>query len=246
MKGPLGRKVTAPKKFDPKVLFPISRTEQRKGVFEKTDISTIKGADVWNIYELLWIDKNNNSHHNELSISLNCTSKNTVESKSMKLFLGSLVHKKFKKFSEVKNVIKRHIEAVTKSKIKIGKIYTKQDATECEIKISPKVKPLKESLYTARKRKNFKTYVFKAFRSLCPVTNQPDIADIYLVADLNAQNKKDISEYLGSFFEKNGFHERCVEEMFFELKRKKYLIKSIEGYFERRGGIAIIPRRYSV
>ena len=55
MKGPLGRKVTAPKKFDPKVLFPISRTEQRKGVFEKIDISTIKGADVWNIYELLWI-----------------------------------------------------------------------------------------------------------------------------------------------------------------------------------------------
>ena len=88
--------------------------------------------------------------------------------------------------------------------------------------------------------------MFKAFRSLCPVTNQPDIADIYLIADLNAQNKKDISEYLGSFFEKNGFHERCVEEMFFELKRTKYLIKSIEGYFERRGGIAIIPRRYSV
>ena len=246
MKGPLGKKVAASKKFDPKVLFPISRTEQRKGVFEKTDFSKIKGDDVWNIHELLWIDKKNNSHHSELSISLNCTSKNTVESKSMKLFLGSLVHKKFKNISEVKSLIKRHIEAVTKSKIKLGKIYTKQDATECEIKISSKVKPLKESSYKASKRKNFKTYVFKAFRSLCPVTNQPDIADIYLVADLNAHNKKDISEYLGSFFEKNGFHERCVEEIFFELKRKKYLIKSIEGYFERRGGIAIIPRRYSV
>ena len=96
------------------------------------------------------------------------------------------------------------------------------------------------------KRKKFERYVFKAFRSLCPVTNQPDIADIYLVADLNSQNKKDISDYLGSFFEKNGFHERCVEEIFLELTRKKYLIKRIEGYFERRGGIAIIPRRYSV
>ena len=55
MKGPLGKKVAAPKKFDPKVLFPISRTEQRKGVFCKTDISTIMGDDVWNIHELLWI-----------------------------------------------------------------------------------------------------------------------------------------------------------------------------------------------
>ena len=53
MKGPLGKKVAAPKKFDPKVLFPISRTEQRKGVFEKTDFSKIKGDDVWNIHELL-------------------------------------------------------------------------------------------------------------------------------------------------------------------------------------------------
>ena len=246
MKGPLGKKVAAPKKFDPKVLFPISRSEQRKGVVDKTDITTIKGDDVWNIHELLWIDKNNNSHNNELSISLNCTSKNTVESKSMKLFLGSLVHKKFKNISEVKNVIKRHIEAVAKSKIKIGKIYTKQNATECSIKVSSRTKPLRESSYTASKRRNFKTYMFKAFRSLCPVTNQPDIADIYIIADLNAQNKEDISEYLGSFFEKNGFHERCVEEIFLELKRKKYFIKSIEGYFERRGGIAIIPRRYSV
>ena len=246
MKGPLGKKVAAPKKFDPKVLFPISRTDQRKGVFEKTDFSKVKGDDVWNIHELLWIDKKNNSHHNELSISLNCTSKNTIESKSMKLFLGSLVHKKFKNISEVKNVIKRHIEVVTKSKIKIGKIHRKQNANECEIKISSKVKPLKESSYTPNKRKKFECYVFKAFRSLCPVTNQPDIADIYLVADINTQNKKDISEYLGSFFEKNGFHERCIEEMFLELKRKKYFVKSIEGYFERRGGIAIIPRRYTV
>ena len=246
MKGPLGKKVATPNKFDPKVLFPISRTEQRKGVFDKTDINNIKGDDVWNIHELLWIDKKNNSHHKELSIRLNCTSKNTVESKSMKLFLGSLVYRQFKNISDVKKVIKRHIGAVTKSKIKIGKIYTKQDAAECEIKIPSKVKPLTESSYTACKRKNFKTYVFKAFRSLCPVTNQPDIADIYLVADLNSQNKRDISEYLGSFFEKNGFHERCVEEIFLELKRKKYFIKSIEGYFERRGGIAIIPRRYTV
>ncbi len=214
MKGPLGKKVAAPKKFDPKVLFPISRTDQRKGVFEKTDFSKIKGDDVWNIHELLWIDKKNNSHHNELSISLNCTSKNTIESKSMKLFLGSLVHKKFENISEVKNVIKRHIEAVTKSKIKLGKIYTKQNANECEIKISSKVKPLKESSYKASKRKNFKTYVFKAFRSLCPVTNQPDIADIYLVADINAQNKKIYQSILAAFLKKMAFMKDALKRYF--------------------------------
>ena len=65
----------------------------------------------------------------------------------MKLFLGSLVHKKFENISEVKNVIKRHIEAVTKSKIKLGKIYTKQIANECEIKISSKVILLVFTIY---------------------------------------------------------------------------------------------------
>ena len=179
MKGPLGKKVAAPKKFDPKVLFPISRTEQRKGVFEKTDISTIKGDDVWNIYELLWIDKNNNSHHNELSISLNCTSKNTVESKSMKLFLGSLVFKKFKNISEVKNIIKRHIEAVTKSKIKFGKIYPKQNANECEIKISSKVKPLKESSYMTKKRKKYEKcgqhYILIPYELYCSLLTNNNI-----------------------------------------------------------------------
>ena len=106
MKGPLGKKVAAPKKFDPKVLFPISRTDQRKGVFEKTDFSKVKGDDVWNIHELLWIDKKNNSHHNELSISslfiIFCKTF-LIESLHLNIFVNTVVAKclHFKRFSNV-------------------------------------------------------------------------------------------------------------------------------------------------
>jgi len=54
-----------------------------------------------------------------------------------------------------------------------------------------------------------------------------------------------MQNYLGSFFEKEAFHELCVEQIFEDLKSFNYLFSMVEGYFERRGGIAIIPRRYS-
>ena len=46
-----------------------------------------------------------------------------------------------------------------------------------------------------------------------------------------------------TFFDKECFHELCVEYIFSDLIRAGYKINSVEGYFERRGGIAIIPVR---
>ena len=87
----------------------ISRKEARKDFngFESY------GLDIWNACEFSYL-LNGKPKIVVLEISIPSNSKYTIESKSMKLFLGSLVYKKFKNISEVKNVIKRHIEDVTK------------------------------------------------------------------------------------------------------------------------------------
>ena len=233
MAGPLGKKVAIPDSFDPKILFPISRDNQRKD----KDLILEKGVDIWNLHEIFWLNQDSVSNHNELSIHIPADSKFTVESKSLKLFLNSLIHKRFESLKEVIDTIKKHVENLVETSIEIDEIHLKKELSSKKIIINsdfshaPKV-----SKYSAITR-------FSGFRSLCPVTAQPDVADIYIDGAINPEDTINISKYLGTFFDKECFHELCVECIFSDLIKAGYKINSVEGYFERRGGIAIIPVR---
>ena len=233
MAGPLGKKVAIPNSFSPEILFAISRDNQRKD----KDLIFEKGMDIWNLHEIFWLNQDSVSNHNELSIHIPADSKFTVESKSLKLFVNSLIHKRFESQKEVTDTIKRHLENLIETSIKIDDIHPKKMLCSKKIIINsdfshaPKV-----SNYSATTR-------FSGFRSLCPVTAQPDLADIYIDGAINPEDKVNISKYLGTFFDKECFHELCVEVIFSDLIRAGYKINSVEGYFERRGGIAIIPVR---
>tara|TARA_A100001388_G_scaffold203724_1_gene154707 strand:- start:12 stop:722 length:711 start_codon:yes stop_codon:yes gene_type:complete len=233
MAGPLGKKVAIPDSFNPKILFPISRDNQRKD----KDLIFEKGVDIWNLHEIFWLNQDSISNHNELSIHIPADSKFTVESKSLKLFVNSLIHKRFESLKEVIDTIKKHVENLIETSIKIDEIHLKKELNSKKIIInsdfshSPKV-----SDHSAVTR-------FSGFRSLCPVTAQPDVADIYINGAIEPEDTINISKYLGTFFDKECFHELCVEYIFSDLIRAGYKINSVEGYFERRGGIAIIPVR---
>ena len=235
MAGLLGKKVSNPKEFSPEILFPIERQEQRKHL----NNSDFKGEDIWNIHELLWIDNNDCHHHNEISIVIPCSSANIVESKSLKLFISSVVHKRFKSLPEVNGLIKHHIEELVEADIEINNVYKKPDAKVLSVMRGKEINHSPESASVSE------LFCFKGFRSLCPVTQQPDIADIFIEASLSETDQDNIANYLGSFFEKEAFHELCIEQIFEDLKSFNYSFSKVEGYFERRGGIAIIPRRYS-
>ena len=233
MAGPLGKKVAVPDSFSPEILFPISRDNQRKD----KDLIFEKGMDIWNLHEIFWLNQESVSNHNELSIQIPADSKFTVESKSLKLFVNSLIHTRFESLKEVTDTIKSHVENLIETSIKISDIHPKKELSSKKIIInsdfshSPKV-----SDHSAVTR-------FSGFRSLCPVTAQPDVADIYIDGAINPEDTINISKYLGTLFDKECFHELCVEYIFSDLIKAGYKINSVEGYFERRGGIAIIPVR---
>ena len=121
MTGPLGKKVDAPSSFAPEILFSISRDEQRY----KKQLINQDGVDIWNIHELFWVDKKGHAYHDEVSIHIPAQSPNTVESKSLKLFINSLIHQRFVNLDDVKNVIKLHLEQLLDAEISIGKVHKK-------------------------------------------------------------------------------------------------------------------------
>ena len=82
------------------------------------------------------------------------------------------------------------------------------------------------------------------FTSLCPITGQPDFAEIRIcyIPDRRMVESKSLKLYLGSFRQHGAFHEDCVNIIMKDLIRlmdPKYI--EVTGFFTPRGGISIHP-----
>ena len=82
------------------------------------------------------------------------------------------------------------------------------------------------------------------FTSLCPITGQPDYAEIRIeyIPDVKMVESKSLKLYLFSFRNHGDFHEDCVNKIMkdlIHLMNPKYI--EVSGFFTPRGGISIYP-----
>ena len=82
------------------------------------------------------------------------------------------------------------------------------------------------------------------FTSLCPITGQPDFAEIKIayIPGKRMVESKSLKLYLFSFRNHGDFHEDCVNTIMKDLVRlmePKYI--EVVGLFTPRGGISIYP-----
>ena len=193
----------------------------------------IFGIDIWNAYDFMYLDVNKVPHLVVLEIIIPSDSDLIIESKSMKLYLNHFYNKTYRTKNDILKIIKKDIETKIKSKIKV-KFLTKFSNEPNTVNLNS----LKSKLTPPKK-----ILKFNGFRSICPVTSQPDFANIYIYTDKSVDTKW-LKKYLMSFVDHGGFHEQCIELIFTEIK-SRFHIKHIEvcGRFQRRGGIDINPIR---
>ena len=82
------------------------------------------------------------------------------------------------------------------------------------------------------------------FTTLCPITGQPDFAELKImyIPDERMVESKSLKLYLFSFRNHGDFHEDCVNTIMKDLVKlmnPKYL--EVKGLFVPRGGISIYP-----
>ena len=82
------------------------------------------------------------------------------------------------------------------------------------------------------------------FTTLCPITGQPDFAEIRIsyIPDVRMVESKSLKLYLFSFRSHGGFHEDCVNMIMKDLVAlmdPKYI--EVTRFFTPRGGISIFP-----
>ena len=266
---PLGKKSTYINHYDASLLFAIPRISKRQEIGVDDNNLPFFGFDIWNHYEVSWLNLNGKPMIAIAEIIYPCTSKNIIESKSMKLYFNSFNNTKFDNITELENIIKTDISNKILANVECSLIPINCHNTFSYIKSSnynPSViydpshnyqcldeldivctsyLPKPEYLHLDQNNNNITEYLYSnLLKSNCLVTNQPDWGSIYIIYSGNKINHPSLLKYIVSLRDHNEFHEQCVERVFMDIMQycqPKEL--TVYARYTRRGGLDINPYR---
>jgi 7-cyano-7-deazaguanine reductase len=245
---PLGRAVAYRDTLDPTLLFPIARDEARNRGGVSADL--FDGVDVWRAYELSWLDPSGKPNVAIAEIVYSANSPHIVESKSLKLFLGSFNNHVFDDVMVVQQTVEREISGC------IGAEATAEIFMPTQWRESRIAEPTGECIDQEPWRRgdgrvwaetefSRETLVSNLLRSLCPVTGQPDWGTVLVDYAGRKLNRGSILDYLVHHRSYQGFHEECCERLFSEVVRIcEPSTLAVACCYTRRGGIDINPVRW--
>ena len=252
---PLGHATTYAERYDPSLLYAVERKPLRDdlGLAEPLPF---RGVDRWNAYELSWLDARGKPQIAIASFDVPADSPRIVESKSVKLYLTAFNLTRFPGADEVAATIAGDVGAATGASLTValatsdrfGTVAFGEPRGESLDAIAVDVDsfvPRPEALATSRERADERLYT-RLFRSVCPVTGQPDYATIEIAYRGSRIDRAGLLRYLVSFRRDAGFHEHCAERIFADIWRRcAPQSLSIYARFTRRGGVDINPYRTS-
>jgi 7-cyano-7-deazaguanine reductase len=250
----LGRAVAWPRRPAPEVLFPIPRAAQRArlGLGEALPFH---GVDVWNAWELSWCDPRGKPEVAIAELRVPATSPNLIESKSLKLYLGSFQFERLSAESlrsrivdELSQAAGAEVAVVLRDPRHWHESPPREPAGASidglELAIDHYGPPRPEFLVADPSTRADETLTSALLKSNCPVTGQPDWASVAIAYRGPRIDRAGLLRYLVSFRDHADFHEHCVERIFVELfARCRPERLSVYARYTRRGGLDINPYR---
>lgn len=255
---PLGQNSSYPDQYNPSLLFPIPRSENRlKLNIQPNQALPFIGVDLWNAFELSWLNQRGKPQIALAEFQIPADSPNMIESKSFKLYLNSLNNARFEDANEVKEKITTDLSMVAGSKILTRIISTEFAAKKgiqemdgvlldrLDIEIDPYLAADPTLLeVNASFGPVEQCLVSHLLKSNCPVTGQPDWASVQIRYQGRPILEEGLLRYLIGFRQLGEFHEHCVETIFCDIKRQCKPEKlSVYARYTRRGGLDINPFR---
>ena len=250
---PLGKETEYPQEYAPEALFPVARSENRSFLGIGVDLP-FHGSDLWNAWELTWLNDDGKPVVATATFEVPVTSPNIIESKSLKLYLGSFAMSRFGDSKEVRSTIADDLSDIA------GEPVSASISTEM-IRRSGSFDTLPGECIDDLAIRNFEPGVDPGLlaasdeiveealhshllRSHCPVTNQPDSGSVLVRYRGPKIDPAGLLAYIVSFRQHNDFHEACVERMFVDIQRRcRPEQLTVYARYNRRGGIDINPFR---
>jgi len=254
---PLGKTTVYADRYDASLLFPIPRQAKRDEI-GVTGPLPFHGEDVWNAYELSWLDGRGKPVVALAEFRVPAGSPNIIESKSFKLYLNGFSQERVTDRAALIATLTRDLSAAAGAPIEVtltdpqarGHAVTDLDGTlvdDLAIDIDDYGPPQADYLVADTSQPVVEeALVSNLLRSNCPVTDQPDWGSVQIRYRGAPIDQAGLLRYLVSFRNHNEFHEQCVERIFVDVMqrcRPEHL--SVYARYTRRGGLDINPYRSS-
>jgi 7-cyano-7-deazaguanine reductase len=251
----LGKKAEYVTTYKPSLLDSIPRAQQRSALGVMDDALPFRGLDIWNAFEFTWLNAKGKPEVAQLQLQVPAKSANIIESKSLKLYLGSYSNTKFAHRGEVISTLEADLTLAARDQVSVtlmspeqvyqnglgtlvGQCLDQLDLDIDEYYWAPDFLSLssevivRESLYT------------HLFRSLCPITGQPDFASISIQYNGKNISHEGLLKYLVSYRQHQEFGEQIVERIFVDIMNRCMPDRlHVMARFTRRGGIDLNPSR---
>jgi 7-cyano-7-deazaguanine reductase len=248
---PLGGATAYPDRYDASLLFAIQRAAQRNalGIVAALPFS---GVDIWTAYEVSWLNRRGKPVVAVAEIRIGADSPAIVESKSLKLYLGSFAQERVATVAVLARTIAADLSRVcgapvgvsihpSAAALRVAELpgSSIDDRAVAADGAAPQAQLLRRGASFAEE-----SLRSALFRSNCPVTGQPDYADVLVRYRGPRIDRASLLEYLLSYRRHGAFHETCVERMFMDIGlRCRTERLTVYARFLRRGGIDINPFR---
>jgi 7-cyano-7-deazaguanine reductase len=252
---PLGKSSAYQSTYAPELLFPIPR-QQKRDELQLTGTLPFFGVDIWNAYELSWLNMRGKPQVAIATISAPADSPNIIESKSFKLYLNSFNQTRLVNSDALLALMRDDLAAgfgapvhivLTQpdgfEKVKMGELEgLLLDRLDIEV---DQYSPSPELLTSAKDEAPVaETLISHLLKSNCLVTGQPDWASVQIRYVGPQIEQEGLLKYLIGFREHNEFHEQCVERIFVDILRQCAPQKlAVYARYTRRGGLDINPWR---
>lgn len=250
---PLGKQSDYATTYQPDLLCPITRKNNRFDI-GITGALPFQGNDIWNAFELSWLNMKGKPVVAIAEIILPCESPNLVESKSIKLYLNSLNNTKFASFDTVREVITRDMTQAAQAPVSV-KLISLQEASLAricqfngicldELDVTCDTYHTEPAFLTTENTVVTETVYSDLLKSNCLVTAQPDWGSVQITYTGKKIHHEGLLKYIVSFRQHNEFHEHCVERIFMDIMKHCAPEKLfVYGRYTRRGGLDINPYR---
>jgi 7-cyano-7-deazaguanine reductase len=248
---PLGRDTAYPAQYDASLLYPIPRAAARAELGLAGDALPFIGFDRWQAFELSWLDARGKPHVATATLRVPAGSPNLVESKSLKLYLNSFNASRFDNADAVRARIEADLSQAAGAPVEMAfglPAMTAEAGADSidglDIAIDHYGPPDAALLSADAGDIVEETLTSALLKSNCPVTGQPDWADVTIAYRGPRIDRAGLLRYLVGFRDHAEFHEQCVERIFIDLlARCAPQTLSVEARYTRRGGLDINPWR---
>ena len=253
----LGKPVAYRDEYDASLLFPIPRALKRAELGIGGTLP-FHGVDVWNAYELSWLDTRGKPIVALAEFRVPAASPNIIESKSFKLYLNTFAQTRLDGIDEVVQRLRRDLSAAAGAEVGVilrsARDFPRQQLHELDgdviddldVDIEAYDEPQPAYLVADQAAIVDECLVSHLLKSNCPVTGQPDWASVQIRYRGPRLDRAGLLRYVVSFRRHSDFHEQCVERIYTDLQaRCAPQSLSVYARYTRRGGLDINPFRAS-